>query len=538
MDKKTWLSAAGVGDRVELWTVRTWRESGTAERIIRILVMVPAGMLLLLAAVAICREAWGLHPLYSSLAAAAVLVLALLVRAVSAEGRGWLWALLIGAVGLRVIFALEWNIYPHGGCLNGWNLALELAASTPGRWPGLVDSLGFGGGLALELPYILYESVLIRLFGPSLAAVQLPGALWGGLSSLLAALTADRLTGSRKAGLLAGVLIACCPTLLFSAGVLSWVTLYTCLLLAGLWLLVCRPFGRPMLNSGLAGLALGLAQVLRPGLPVPLLAAGLWLLLTLPGRTKELRRGLFFRAGCLLAVYLAAVLLLGGAVSALTGANVLDGRLAQRAAVGLNAETYGQYSEADRPILDGEVSASGTIAQRLHGPVETLKQLLRKVRFQFGSYDYQWARMDWGGTVRNWLIGNVMHPALQGYMLTVILLALAGTVSALRRQSRAGLLPFVMLLGCLAAAVLFETDPVYNGCVIPLIAMWASAPALKLAEWTVLVVGPEKKGRKKEPLPPALSAARLVLGVIAYALMLALVLVFFTGNGAFIYEAF
>jgi len=538
MDKKTWMSAAAVGDRVELWAARTWKESGTAERIIRILVMVPAGLLLLLAAITICREAWGLHPLYSTLAAAAVLVLALLVRAAETEGRGWLWALLIGAVGLRVLFALEWTVYPHEGYLNGWNLALELAASGPGDWPGLVKSLDFGGGKALELPYILYESVLIRLFGPSLAAVQLPGALWGGLSCLLTALTADRLTGSRKAGLMAGALMAFCPTLLFSAGLLSWVPLYTCLLLAGLWLLVCRPLGRPLLNSVLAGLSWGLAQVLHPGLPIPLLAAGLWLLLTLPGRAGELRKGLFLRAVCLLAVYLAAVLLLGGAISTLTGANVLDGRLDQRAAVGLNAETFGQYTETDRPILDGEVSAGETINQRLQGPVDTLKLLLRKVRFQFGSYDYQCARMDWGGALRNWLLGNVTHPALQGYMLTLLLLALAGTVSSIRRQSRAGLLPFVMLLGCLAAAVLLEVDQIYNGYVIPLIAIWSAGPALKLAEWTVLVAGPEKKGRKKEPLPSALGAARLVLGVIAYALMLALVLVFFTGNGIFIYDAF
>ncbi len=52
------------------------------------------------------------------------------------------------------------------------------------------------------------------------------------------------------------------------------------------------------------------------------------------------------------------------------------------------------------------------------------------------------------------------------------------------------------------------------------------------------MAGKREQKRVRKPLPPPLRVIRLVLTVAVYAAMLALVLVFFTGNGVFIYEAF
>ena len=533
-----WLNSAPddgeAAARSALWEGRTLRESGWPERLGGWVMLLPTALLLLLAAVSVCREAGAIHPLYTALTAAVVLCLALLTRLLAGEGRGWLWALALGAVGLRAVFALGWTVYPHGELLTGWNLALELAAAPAGQWSALVEAVG---GLPWEVPHALYMSLLIRLFGASMVPVQLAGAVWGGLTCLLTALLGHRLTGSRGAGLTAGVLLACCPTLLFSAGVLSGWPLYTLLEITGLWLLVCRPFGRSGANAGAAGAAWGLAWALRPGLPVLPLAAGGWLLLTLPGRSREERRGLLLRWGWLLGVFLAAWLLVGGLVGGLTGTGLWTGSLTARAAAGLNTETAGQVTGED-PALAEDAGAQ-VLAQRWQGLEAALGQVLTKVRLQFGSYDYQWARMDRGGALRNRIMDQVMHPALQGYGLVLALLALWGTAAAFLRRSRGWLLGCALALGSLGAVVLLEADPMANGAVLPLMALWAGAPAAKAAEWTLLMAAPEEgKRRRKEPLPPALKAVRLVVSVAVYAAMLALVLVFFTGNGAFIYEAF
>jgi len=535
---KSWFVSAPVEEqlRVELREPQAFCALRRGEKALRLLVQLPTALLLMLAVLTICRELGSLHLIYTPLTAAAVLVLALLVEKLRGASRWWLLVLTAAAAGARAVFALGWTVHPHEIYLTDWNLALELAAAGSAEWPALVEAAGYTGSLTTELPHVLYMTVLLRLFGPAPAAVQLPGALWGGLSCLLTALIGEKLSGSRKAGLLAGALLGCCPTLLFSAGVLSWQPLYTLLLLAGVWLLICRPFGCPGLNAVLAGLLWGVAQVLRPGLPVPLLAALVWWLLTLPGRAG--RKASAARVGCLLAALLAAVLALGLTECQFTGVNVLDGHLAERLTVGLNEETAGQYDENDRYDPADEAPAVGeTVAQALQNPSGTLRLLLRKVRFQFASYDYEWARLDRGIDLRNRIMDELMQPVLQSYMAVVLLLALAGALAALRRQSRAGLLLPVMLLGYLAAAVLLEVDPVYNACVIPLLAVFAAAPGLKLAEWTALVLAPDGSKAVKE-LPAGLRAVRLLVSIVLYVLMLALVLIFFTGEGVFIYEAF
>ena len=125
-------------------------------------------------------------------------------------------------------------------------------------------------------------------------------------------------------------------------------------------------------------------------------------------------------------------------------------------------------------------------------------------------------------------------------MLGVLLLALWGTLAKVKQVSRSALLSCALLLAGAAAAMILEPNPISNGWAIPLFALWGAAPARKLADWTVLMAAPENgKGRKKAPpLPVPLKVVKLVVSVAVYAAMLALVLIFFTGNGVFVYEAF
>lgn len=449
-----------------------------------LLLLLPAAALLALAAASIAREAGAIQPVYTIAALGGLFCLILLARLLAAgEEKVWLVLLFIGAVGLRAVFALKWTVYPHGEYLTGWNLALELSRAGIGEWGTLIQNVGLSGGAL----FALYQSLMIRLFGPTLAAVQLPGAVWGGVSCLLTALIGEKLSGSRLTGVIAGGILAFCPTLLFAAGVLTSMPLYTALLLAGVWLLVCRPFDRTLLNHGLAGAAWVLCLVLEPGLPVPLLGAAAWFLFTLPGRKRD--GNLWKRAAVLTIILLAAWLAAGGA------------------------------------SISGELS---------------LRAMAERVRLQFASYDYSWARVDGGGPTRSKIITTVMHPFLQSYMLGVLLLALWGTLAKVRQVGRDALLSCGLLLAGVAAAMALGADPVHNGWAIPLFALWGAAPARQLADWTVLMAAPEGgKGRKKAPpLPVPLRVIKLVVSVAVYAAMAALVLIFFTGNGVFVYEAF
>ncbi len=459
-----------------------------------LLLLLPAAALILLAAAAICRESGAIQPLYTGAALGGLFCLILLVRLLTGESRVWLLLLLAGAAVLRGVFALKWTVWPHGDYLTSWNLALELSRAGAGAWRGLVQGAGLEGGV----PFALYESLVLRLFGPTLEAVQLTNGVWGGVSCLFTALLGEKLAGSRLAGLTAGGMLALCPTLLFSAGVLTSMPLYTALLLAGLWLLLCRPLTRTLLNHGLAGAAWGLCLVLEPGLPLPLLGAAAWLALTLAGRKRDggLAKRALTLAVALLLVWLAA----GGLVWLLTGAAPLAG---------------------------------------LHAAECSLRSMAERVRVQFASYDYSWARVDGGTPAREKIVTTVMHPLLQSYLLGLLLLALWGLLAELRGLRRSALLPCALLLAGAAAAMVLPADPISNSWAIPLFALLGGGPARQLGEWTARMAAPEQKGRKKAPpLPAPLWVTKLIISVAVYAAMLALILIFFTGNGVFVYEAF
>ena len=113
-------------------------------------------------------------------------------------------------------------------------------------------------------------------------------------------------------------------------------------------------------------------------------------------------------------------------------------------------------------------------------------------------------------------------------------------LALLRKGRRQALLPPALLLAGAGTAALLAADPAANGWLIPLLALCAAPAGEKVGEWIALMAAPEGgKGRKKAaPLPVPLGVVKTVVSVAVYAIMLALVLIFFTGNGVFIYEAF
>ena len=508
------------------------REESAAAAVLRVLVTLGAVLVLALAAATIFREKWALIPRYTILTLLGVAVLIALVRLLVKGGPGWLIALFAGAVALRVVFIAFWPIWPAGNELEEWNLALELSRTALPGWRELVEATGFSGARAGALPHIVIQGLWMKLAGSSLAACQGASAVLGGFSCLLTALLGEKLFSSRRVGVLAGALLAFCPTALFASALLTWQHLYTPLLLVGLWLLIGQPFEKKLWNFLLTGAAFGLAQLIRPELPIPLIAAalwGLWLFIRSKGRAAK---QWLPACGALLGAFFAVWLCLGGMMCAASGANVLNGALPYRIAMGLDQSTGGHLTDWDE-----ETAQAGMAAAKENWPGfrAAAGQMVRKVRFQLGSYDYPAFRADTGGSLRSAVIANALHPTLQTYALALLVLSLWGTLAAWRRQTPARALLHVLLLGYACAAMLFEADPTYNFCLLPLLAMLAAAPAERGAECCLLMWNAEKKGA--QPLSPALKRVRFVLTIVIYAILLCLVLIFFTGNGTFIYEA-
>ena len=123
---------------------------------------------------------------------------------------------------LIAVFIAFWPIWPAGNELEEWNLALELSRTALPGWRELVEATGFSGARAGALPHIVIQGLWMKLAGSSLAACQGASAVLGGFSCLLTALLGEKLFSSRRVGVLAGALLAFCPTALFASALLTW----------------------------------------------------------------------------------------------------------------------------------------------------------------------------------------------------------------------------------------------------------------------------------------------------------------------------
>jgi tetratricopeptide (TPR) repeat protein len=212
----------------------------------------------------------------------------------------WSWALGIFGLAFAVRVAVAVQLgrtvlyrFPQLDSLEFLEWAGRIAHGRFG-WP---DAPTHGPGY----PYFL--GLLLAVFDGSLAAVRIVQAALGALACVLTALLAARLFADRRAGVVAGALLALYGPLVFVETALLAEGLFVLLLVAALWLLT-RPIERPrvaVVAAGGAGLLLGLAAVVRatalPLIPLLVLAVAMerW-------RVGRVARAAAVAAGALLVV--------------------------------------------------------------------------------------------------------------------------------------------------------------------------------------------------------------------------------------------
>lgn len=272
------------------------------------------------------------------------------------------------------------------------------------RIVGAIAAPGPGGPsfMNVGLPYAL--AAVYSIAGPSVRAALLVQAVLGSLTAVLLALAVERMIGSRRVALAAGLLWAIYAQSVFYDGLLLTPSLTNdCLAVALLLVALLRRGGTPLLAAA-AGLAVGLASALRANLLllVPVVALLLLFVPAVAPRAGDRRArrlaALLFVAGA--AVVPLPIVLINGAthgewvpVSANGGMNFW---------VGNNQEAQGIYYTA--PFLpgvnpDGEMRSYLDEARRRTGnPSLTLAGSssfwLREGLRDVGAHFARWLRIE------------------------------------------------------------------------------------------------------------------------------------------------
>ena len=368
----------------------------------------------------------------------------------------------------RLAAALFWRIEPESDFKITYDLAALLARTPVTRWGAALDSCGtsYNSVWAAHMPFIVYQSLLLRIWSNA-AILRVFNALFSFGSCVLLSLTAERL-GGRTAKRIAAAAMAFNPALVFMIPVLTNQHSAQFFFVLGIFLFFTLNKRSIFLRSALAGLCLGVSQLLRAEMWVVVIAAAVYAVYS------ELRSREFGKKLPVFAVGLCVFLAVTAAMNTfLTSANVIhgsiyNGNLNYKLMVGLNPETNGAWSAEDSRLEGNDRAINTVIVSRLkNDPLMLPVRLYGKAVFQLGTYVYTWCFR----TGSAWISQMIMRRGGAALMLMVCTLAV---IKLLRRRREELIWVYITLLGYALFYALCEVQGRYSMSFIPLLALIAA----------------------------------------------------------------
>lgn len=385
---------------------------------------------------------------------------------------------LLAVVGLGVRIGWIWfnSTPPRSDFLFLYEAAREAAA---GKF-GFADSAYFTS-FPYQLGFTMYEAAIIRLFGDSLFALKVIGALFNMGTAVILYFTGARLF-NETCGRIAACFYAFYLPNILMCSVLTNQHLSVFLFFLGCSLLLKR---RGSLLSWLwAGLAIGIGQLIRPIGVVYLTGIVLFAMLEVWKKLREGRRRKAWRqAGMLLAMIGIYAAIQWTANASLQNAGITqralsDGDKYWKFMVGLNADANGGWNKEDAQYANGFAFGDERhdaelqrIMERLENKTQVAALMGRKLALMWGSGDSSayWSLEGSGHSqlerslsmaerpqyvvfcgfalfalLALWRAGMYRGPLL--YILLLLIYAGAHLVIEIQTRYRLDLLPAVMLL--------------------------------------------------------------------------------------------
>lgn len=341
---------------------------------------------------------------------------------------------------------------------------------------------------AYQTGFVLYESVILRIFGTGQFALQVMNALWlGGIGALVYGIALHLM--SRKAAAMAALLYVLYPAPYFLTTVLTNQHIAAFFYYLAIYLLVRNEkLSLPM--AILIGAVIAIGNVMRPIGIILVLAILCWRLIRfLMGKDERKGRTL---AGLLLIPisYFAVFSLCSGAVawSGLNPEGLSNNLPMWKFVVGLNQESNGGWNREDYdsyyslPSEEADQAMREVVQERLKaGPSALFDLALRKSTAMWGSAeDMYWGFGHLDGqrkigpkTVSQYL--QDLDWADRGVYWVAFTLAILGLLSMLLRGSKGGpaLLLTFLLCGYYAVHLIVEVQSRYRYFLMPTVFLLA-----------------------------------------------------------------
>ncbi len=342
---------------------------------------------------------------------------------------------------------------------------------------------------AYQTGFVIYESLLLKFFGPGQLSLQIMNAIWlGGIGVLVHRIALCILPA--RAAACAAILYAVYPAPYFLAAVLTNQHICVFFLYLAVWFLIRRQeisFGSALLAGGL----IAIGNVMRPIGVVLILAIVCWQLVRLLLRKGMEGRRTVRNLAVVLISYLMVFSLASAAVIwfGINPQGLSNNQPMWKFVLGLNQESNGAWNQFDYenylmlPTEEADAAMREVVKERLGaGPLDLAKLAVRKSAVMWGDLEY----MYWGfGHLNgNERIGpftinqytQILAFGDKGVYLVLFGLALLGALSLLRRGTYGGggaLLLSFLLCGYYAVHLIVEVQARYRYFLMPAVAVLA-----------------------------------------------------------------
>lgn len=414
--------------------------------------------------------------------AAAVVYLILKYWHLGTIGTSTLICIVRFALALAVIFFV--GAEPVQDFKTMYSAAQELAQG--GR--GYLDNIYYYNW-AYQTGFVVYESLLLKLFGPGQLALQMMNAVWLGGIGILVHRIALCVLPARSAACV-GLLYTVYPAPYFLAAVLTNQHICVFFLYLAVWLLIRRQ----ELSAGsaiLAGGIIAVGNIMRPIGVVLILAVVCWQAVRcLLHKGRGWKRTL----GNLAAVVITYTVVCSLASAAIVWSGINPEGLSNnqpmwKFVLGLNQESSGAWNRFDYenylmlPTEETDAAMRQVVGERLKAePAELAKLAIRKSAVMWGDLEYMY--WGFGHLDGNQRIGpltvdqctQILAFGDKGIYLVCFALALLGTLSLLKRGTYHGggaLLLSFLLCGYYAVHLIVEVQARYRYFLIPAVAVLA-----------------------------------------------------------------
>ncbi len=387
------------------------------------------------------------------------------------------WAgAIVFAVALILRLAMIWGypITPVSDFQETFALANQLTQSSD--WGTVIASAsgGFDTDWAMHVPFILLETLCLKLSGENVLGIQILFGILEAGSCLLCFKIAQRWYGTVP-GIWAGLVSAINPILLCYSPVLTNQHAATFFFLLGIWFFLARPISSPWWNAGLTGLSFALSHLIRPEMQVVLIAVicylGYQLFFFLLGRKKGKSFKMILTGIVILGVFFIAIGLCDVALqkTGLTKQSIFNGNLTYKIAVGLNQDSKGYWNQEDWEIYHDQPELEQRIRERISQP-GMVEFMVKKVISQYGTYHYDWAVCD-GASPE---FRNIFSKTVQSFMFLILLLACVAILSLVRKFRMEEMFLLIVVLGYFITFSIIEVQDRYNYLLIAVFTIFAA----------------------------------------------------------------